>query len=58
MGEVGLKIATTKMELSEIFVDKERALPYLENGEFDGDRDLASVGETVKVSYFLVALPC
>ena len=49
MGEVGLKIATTKMESSEIFVDKERALPYLENGEFDGDRKLASVGETALV---------
>ena len=49
MGEVGLKIATTKMESSEIFVDKERALPYLENGEFDGDRNLASVGEMAVV---------
>ena len=35
MEKVG-KNATTKMESSEIFVDKERALPYLEDGEFDG----------------------
>ena len=49
---------TTEMESAEIFVDSERALPHLEKGGYDGDRNLASVGETVKVSYFLVALPC
>ena len=38
-----------KMEASEIFAEIERALPYLENGEFDGDRNVASVGETGEV---------
>ena len=48
---------TTKMESSENVADLEIALPYLENGVYDGDRDLASVGETVKFSHFLAALP-
>ena len=46
------------MESSEILEDYERALPYLEDGENDEDRDLASVGKTWEVSLFLVALPC
>ena len=46
---------TESAEMVEVF---ERALPYLEKGGYDGDRDLASVGETVEVSYFLAALPC
>ena len=48
---------TTKMESSENVADLEIALPYLENGEFDGDRNLASVGETWKAVYILDALP-
>ena len=39
---------TTKMESSKILEDIERALPYLEKGGYDGDRNLASVGETVE----------
>ena len=49
---------TMKMESSEILEDYERALPYLEDGENDEDRDLASVRKTWEVSLFLVALPC
>ena len=52
MEKVG-KNATTKMESSDI----RRALPYLENGEKDGDRNLASVGERWKFSYLVFALP-
>ena len=49
---------TTKMESAEIFGDIERALPYLEKGGYDGDRNFASVGEDLEISYCLVALPC
>ena len=49
---------TTETKSSKILVDMERALPYLEKGGYDGDRNLASVGKTVEVLYFLVALPC
>ena len=43
------KNATTKMEFSEIGADLEIALPYLEKGVYDGDRNVASVGETLEV---------
>ena len=48
---------TTKTESSEIFADSEITLPYLKKGAYDGDRNLASVGETLKVPFFVVVLP-
>ena len=57
MEKVG-KNATTKMESSEIGDGSEMTLPYLEMEEYCGDRNLASVGETLEVSYFWIALPC
>ena len=48
MEKVG-KNATTKMESSEIGDGSEMTLPYLEMEEYCGDRNLASVGETLEV---------
>jgi len=48
---------TTKMESSEIFEDFERALPYLEKAGYDGDQNLALVGETLDVSFFCCCWP-
>ena len=45
------------MDLSEILGKSERALPYLEKGGYDGDRNEASVGKTSEVAYCLAALP-
>jgi len=59
---VVVKIVTTKTESSDTVEGFERALPYynslpyLEQVEYDVDRNVASVGKMADLAYFVAAV--